>query len=1101
MSIISDKGESILTKELSVLVSKHLGFSDDDLVLSKFIINLYEQYKTESTLQHRKDGFTTALKDNGGEEFPTEFVNSSFSILERYYHNNQKEQNNVKETTENLTGLIIPNRPVRLETDSNQINTKKYQEEKKYKFEDNRNPVIELNQVYKGYVSNIVTYGAFIRLNSPKSFDSGLCHISHISYDGKPTRDVSDVLKFNQEVFVKVIQIEEQQNSKRVKYTRKKITLSMRGIDQVTGIDNSFEIDALMTEERGRKSAPKPAKRRLTSPERWEIRQLIASGAASAEDYPELSGADNIEVEQPGKSLNEDNDVEIDIELNNDEPSFLKGQLHNLAEYSPLRIMKNPEGSLGRTAMTGSKLSKEFKEERMKEQKEKERLEKLERSKSKDHLDPMMDKGANKHDKRVNDVIDEWKKTQMKNVSYGKKVKAPIKEQRESLPVYAMRDELIKSIRENQFIVIVGETGSGKTTQIVQYIFEEGLNVNEKNEEKMIACTQPRRVAAISVAKRVAEEVNCKLGKEVGYNVRFDDVSGPETRIKYMTDGMLQREALRDPLMSKYSVIMLDEAHERTIATDVLFGLLRTAANMNPELKIIVTSATLDSDKFSKYFNDCPIIKIPGRTYPVEILYTKEPEMDYLAAALDSVMQIHLSEPDGDILVFLTGQEEIDTSCEILFQRAKALGESAPELIILPVYSSLPSEMQSRIFEPTPAGSRKVILATNIAETSITIDGIYYVVDPGFVKINAYDPKLGMDSLVVSPISQAQANQRSGRAGRTGPGKCYRLYTESAYNNEMLPNSIPDIQRQNLSNTILLLKAMGINDLLNFGFMDPPPTNTMLSALHDLYTLGALDEEGYLTLLGKKMVEFPMDPSLAKVLINSFEHSCSEEILTIIAMLSIPTIFYRPKEKQNLADQRKARFHHSSGDHLTLLNVYRAWVLNGYSAQWCQENFIQERGLRRAQEVKKQISKIITRFNHSLVSCHNELDRVRKVICSGFFKNSAKRDPQEGYKTLIDLTPVSMHPSSSLFGKSPEYVVYHTLLLTTKEYMNCVTTIDPKWLPEVAPSFFKVSDPGKMNENKKKQKIVPLYDKFAKDKDAWRLSSQNALKKRTLGGS
>lgn len=281
---------------------------------------------------------------------------------------------------------------------------------------------------------------------------------------------------------------------------------------------------------------------------------------------------------------------------------------------------------------------------------------------------------------------------------------------------------------------------------------------------------------------------------------------------------------------------MLDEAHERTIATDVLFALLKKTIKKRDDLKIIVTSATLDADKFSEYFNSCPIFTIPGRTFPVEILYSREPyvchdramfhladfhrESDYLDAALTTVMQIHLSEPMGDILVFLTGQEEIDTACEILYERMKALGPGVPELIILPVYSALPSEMQSKIFEPAPPGSRKVVVATNIAETSITIDFIYYVVDPGFVKQNAYDPKLGMDSLIVTPISQAQANQRAGRAGRTGPGKCFRLYTEAAYQSEMLPTTIPEIQRQNLCNTILMLKAMGINDLLRFDFMD-----------------------------------------------------------------------------------------------------------------------------------------------------------------------------------------------------------------------------------------------------------------------------------------
>lgn len=351
-----------------------------------------------------------------------------------------------------------------------------------------------------------------------------------------------------------------------------------------------------------------------------------------------------------------------------------------------------------------------------------------------------------------------------------------------------------------------------------------------------------------------------------------------------------------------------------------------------PDLKLIVTSATLDAEKFSEYFFGCPIFTIPGRTFPVEILYTKEPEPDYLDAALITIMQIHLSEPPGDILLFLTGQEEIDTSCEILYERMKALGPNVPDLIILPIYSALPSEMQSRIFDPAPPGARKVILATNIAETSLTIDGIYYVVDPGFVKQNAYDPRLGMDSLIVTPISQAQARQRSGRAGRTGPGKCYRLYTEAAYRNEMLPNTIPDIQRQNLAHTILMLKAMGVNDLLNFDFMDPPPHQTMITALENLYALSALDDEGLLTRLGRKMADLPIEPPLAKMLIASVDLECSEEILTVVAMLSVGgSVFYRPKEKQAQADAKKAKFHQPEGDHLTLLTVYNGWAASKFS--------------------------------------------------------------------------------------------------------------------------------------------------------------------------
>ncbi|KAH1000377.1 hypothetical protein HUJ04_000290 [Dendroctonus ponderosae] len=324
-------------------------------------------------------------------------------------------------------------------------------------------------------------------------------------------------------------------------------------------------------------------------------------------------------------------------------------------------------------------------------------------------------------------------------------------------------------------------------------------------------------------------------------------------RQRYMTDGMLLRECLMDLDLKGYAVVMLDEAHERTIHTDVLFGLLKQAVTKRPELKLIVTSATLDAVKFSQYFFEAPIFTIPGRTFPVEVLYTKEPETDYLDASLITVMQIHLREPPGDILLFLTGQEEIDTACEILYERMKSLGPEVPELIILPVYSALPSEMQTRIFDPAPPGSRKVVIATNIAETSLTIDGIFYVVDPGFVKQKVYNSKTGMDSLVVTPISQAQAKQRAGRAGRTGPGKCYRLYTERAYRDEMLPTPVPEIQRTNLATTVLQLKTMGINDLLHFDFMDAPPVESLIMALEQLHSLSALDDEGLLTRLGRRV--------------------------------------------------------------------------------------------------------------------------------------------------------------------------------------------------------------------------------------------------------
>ncbi|KFA64908.1 hypothetical protein S40285_02877 [Stachybotrys chlorohalonatus IBT 40285] len=979
---------------------------------------------------------------------------------------------------------------------------KRYDDEDEY--DRTRNPPAreiddfpQMHKVYEGHVTGVKDFGAFVNLHHVKGKVDGLVHISRL-VSGQRVNHPSDLLSRGQQVWVKVVSIE-----------GTRVGLSMKDVDQETGMDlepqarlttganmealggggkNGY-MDPPAAMPRDTLGPPQRHKKRMTSPERWEIRQLIASGVAKASDYPDLEEDYNATLRGDGDmELEED----VDIEVREEEPPFLAGQTKQSLELSPIRVVKAPDGSMNRAAMSGTSLAKERRE--LKQQEAKAAAE----DQPKENLaaqwqDPMADPDKRKFASDLRNAkanvktedVPEWKRAVIpKDQSLGKRTNMSIKDQRESLPVYAFRNQLIQAVKENQIMIVVGETGSGKTTQLTQYLAEAGFA-----NDGIIGCTQPRRVAAMSVAKRVAEEVGCKLGEEVGYTIRFEDCTSPATKIKYMTDGMLQREILVDPDMRRYSCIMLDEAHERTISTDVLFALLKKALKRRPDLKVIVTSATLDADKFSSYFNQCPIFTIPGRTFPVEILYSREPESDYLDTALVTVMQIHLTEPKGDILLFLTGQEEIDTACEILYERMKALGPNVPELIILPVYASLPTEMQSRIFDPAPPGSRKVVIATNIAETSITIDEIYYVVDPGFVKQNAYDPKLGMDSLVVTPISQAQANQRAGRAGRTGPGKCFRLYTEAAFQSEMLPSSIPEIQRQNLSTTILMLKAMGINDLLHFDFMDPPPINTMLTALEELYALSALDDEGLLTRLGRKMADFPMEPSLAKVLIAAVDHQCSDEILSIVAMLNIPTIFYRPKEKQTQADQKKAKFHDPHGDHLTLLNIYNAWKHSGYSNPWCFENFIQARSMRRAKDVRDQLVKIMERYKHAIVSCGRTTEKVRRALCAGFFRNAARKDPQEGYKTLIEGTPVYLHPSSALFGKQAEWVIYHTLVMTTKEYMQSTTSIEPKWLVEAAPTFFKVAATDRLSKRKAAERIQPLHNKFAGEDD-WRLSAQ-----------
>ncbi|KAI0469537.1 P-loop containing nucleoside triphosphate hydrolase protein [Xylaria cf. heliscus] len=955
-----------------------------------------------------------------------------------------------------------------------------------------------LYKVYDGHVTGIKDFGAFVNLHGVRGKVDGMVHISNL-VQGQRVNHPSDLLARGQNIKVKVVKIE-----------GNRIGLSMKDVDQDTGMDlapaariqSGANMEALgsrngvaplqadntvaLSEYAGTRGKHK---KRMTSPERWEIRQLIASGVAKASDYPDLEEDYNATLRGDGEmELEED----VDIEVREEEPPFLAGQTKQSLELSPIRVVKAPDGSLNRAAMSGATLAKERRELRQQEAEAAEQESKVDLS-SQWH-DPMAnpdnrqfasDLRNSKANAAKSEGVPEWKRAiAPKDQPLGKRTNMSMKEQRESLPVYAFRDQLIKAVKENQILIVVGETGSGKTTQLTQYLDEAGFT-----NHGMVGCTQPRRVAAMSVAKRVAEEVGCELGQEVGYTIRFEDKTSPSTRIKYMTDGMLEREILIDPDVSRYSVIMLDEAHERTIATDILFALLKKTLKRRPDLKVIVTSATLDADKFSEYFNQCPIFTIPGRTFPVEILYSREPESDYLDAALVTIMQIHLTEPIGDILLFLTGQEEIDTSCEILYERMKALGPNVPELIICPIYSSLPTDIQSRVFEPAPPGARKVVIATNIAETSITIDGIYYVVDPGFVKQNTYDPKLGMDSLIVVPISQAQANQRAGRAGRTGPGKCFRLYTEAAYNSELLPTTPPEIQRQNLAHVILMLKAMGINDLLHFDFMDPPPTNTMLEALETLYALSALDDEGLLTRLGRKMADFPMEPALAKVLIYSVNIGCSDEIMTIVAMLNMPTIFYRPKEKQTQADQKKAKFHDPHGDHLTLLNVYNAWKQSGFSSPWCFENFIQFRSMKRAKDVRDQLLKIMQRYRHPVVSCGRDTQKVRQALCSGFFRNAARKDPQEGYKTLVEGTPVYLHPSSALFGKQAEWVIYSELVLTVKEYMHCTTSIEPKWLVDAAPTFFKVAPTDKLSKRKKAERIQPLYNKFATEDD-WRLSAQ-----------
>lgn len=644
---------------------------------------------------------------------------------------------------------------------------------------------------------------------------------------------------------------------------------------------------------------------------------------------------------------------------------------------------------------------------------------------------------------------------------------ASIEDTRKSLPIYAYRDGLLAAVAEYQVLIIVGETGSGKTTQIPQYLHEAGYT----KEGQKIGCTQPRRVAAMSVAARVAEEMGVKVGNEVGYAIRFEDATSDKTILKYMTDGMLLREFLTEPDLGGYSALMIDEAHERTLHTDILFGLVKDIARFRPELKLLISSATMDAQKFAKYFDDAPIFNIPGRRYPVDIHYTPQPEANYLAAAVTTIFQIHITQGKGDILVFLTGQEEIEAAEQNLQETARKLGGKIPEMVVCPIYANLPSELQSKIFEPTPPNARKVVLATNIAETSLTIDGIVYVIDPGFVKENVYNPRTGMESLVVTPCSRASANQRSGRAGRVGPGKCFRLYTKWAFYNELEENTTPEIQRTNLNSVVLLLKSSGINDLIEFDFMDPPPAETLIRALEQLYALGALNDRGELTKTGRQMAEFPTDPMLAKSVLAADKQGCVEEVLSIIAMLGeASALFYRPKDKKIHADSARARFTvKEGGDHFTLLNIWNQWVDSDFSYVWARENFLQQRSLSRARDVRDQLAKLCDRVEVTVASVGaSNLVPIQKAVTAGFFPNAARlQRGGDSYRTVKNGMTVYIHPSSTLMEVNPKWVIYYELVLTSKEYMRSNMPIQPEWLVEAAPHYHKRGDLDKLGVDKK----------------------------------
>ncbi|KAH9578043.1 protein of unknown function DUF1605 [Trypanosoma melophagium] len=678
------------------------------------------------------------------------------------------------------------------------------------------------------------------------------------------------------------------------------------------------------------------------------------------------------------------------------------------------------------------------------------------------------------------------------------------------LPVAEARKAIVRMIRRHNAVVIVGETGSGKTTQIPQYVWDHIVSREPEQRQGIVGCTQPRRVAAVSIARRVAEQRGGRVGGEVAYSVRFDDTCSSQTRIKYMTDGILLREIQSDPDLLRYRCLILDEAHERTLHGDVLFGLLKSIVRRRKKtLSIVVMSATLNAEHFSKFWWDAPIGVVHGRTFPVAIFHTLEPQADYVEAAVSTLLQIHEKEEPGDVLCFLTGQEEIEDAKRILEQRMKHLPNHIRDFVVLTLYSAMPYEQQLMVFEPLPPGKRKIILATNIAETSITVEGIKYVVDSGVVKAKHFNSKTGMEILSEVDVSRAQATQRTGRAGRVAAGKCYRLYTAQAFES-LAENTIPEIQRSSLISVVLQMKSLHINKIMEFEFMDAPNPRAVAKAEETLLLLGALDRQGHITALGRRLTDFPIEPMAAIVLLAGKALGVEYDAAVAIAMTSTENLFITSRDMKDGADRCKAAFAKSAGDHATLISIYHAYKRSPKEQRqmWCEANAINQRQMLKAEDVITQLMTILGERNddellssflskiHRIGIGHDktwnkkrkrddndnnnnnnnnnndydtsfdipnkqefgavklrDFELLRRALCYGFCLNGAFYNAKIGnYQTIVGQQVVHLHPSSVLFAlrKKPALVIFNSVVRTTKRYMKDVSVVQEEWLRDAA---------------------------------------------------
>lgn len=655
---------------------------------------------------------------------------------------------------------------------------------------------------------------------------------------------------------------------------------------------------------------------------------------------------------------------------------------------------------------------------------------------------------------------------------------------RASLPIHQHKQQIVSYIAQNQVTIVIGETGSGKSTQIPQYLMGS----------KMVAVTQPRRVAALSLAARVSEEVGTPLGQLVGYQVRFANRTSRSTRLKYLTDGMLLRELMLDPQLKRYLTVVIDEAHERTILTDLILGFLKLLLQLGArrDLKVVIMSATLNAQLFARFF-DAPVLYVEGKMFPVTRHYLGDGGADDVVdTVVRSVVQVNMGEPAGDILCFLPGQDEIDSCVAVLLQIAEHLPREAPLIVAMPLYAALSPLQQQRIFEPLVRGARrqrKVILATNIAETSITVSGVKYVIDTGLRKVKVWRHLLGLSTLLTTPISQALAQQRAGRAGRESAGKVFRLYLEKVF--AALPQQQEaEIMRNDIVLPVLTLKRAGVEDLLNWTWLEHPGREAILSALATLYALGALSDAGRVTPLGAKMATLPLPPQLLAVLITAFERAVLRPVVDIAACLLVDNLVMNVATGDGeLRDEvnQKRRQHCprgvQHGDLVALKEYFDTWrdvCRRGGDAaarDWCKELHFSHRGFRNVTKVREQLGEYMRstirqddlaphereRQLRSLalqlapeegVDADLDIPNVLKSFLKGYVTNTAIGMPDRSFRTVTTGQLISIHPSLNLFGRANlDAIMYMEYVYTTKGYGRNCLAIELGWLQETSPQL------------------------------------------------